>query len=74
MFKVTDATGAQVLINPLQISYIRERNKKSLEIMLAGMDDTAIVAGIRVDTDGRDPSAVMEDWELQLDRWYSTNL
>lgn len=81
MFKVEDAKGSQVLINPLQISYIRERNKKRIEIVLAGLDaegdtqffgtgDNAKAATIVVDTGGRNPRQVMADWEDQLDKWY----
>ena len=73
MFKVSDKNGSQFLINPNQISYIREANKKTLEICLVGMDDSALLSGIRVSTDGRDPRLVLEDWEIQLDRWYATN-
>ena len=81
MFKVEDAKGSQELINPLQISYIRERNKKRIEIVLAGLDaegdtrfigtgDSAKAATIVVDTGSRNPRQVMADWEDQLDKWY----
>ena len=73
MFKVEDKNGSQFLINPYQISYIREVNKKTLEIGLAGMDITVQFSTIRVSTDGRDPRRVLEDWEIQLDRWYAAN-
>lgn len=73
MFKVEDKSGSQVLINPLQISYIREESKRTIEIVLAGPDpDTGMrpaAATIRVATNGRDPRLVMSDWELQLDSW-----
>ena len=74
MFKVEDKNGSLFLINPLQISYIREVNKKTLEISLVGMDATVQFEKIRVSTEGRDPRLVLEDWENQLDRWYATNL
>lgn len=74
MFKVEDKSGSQVLINPLQISYIREESKRTIEIVLAGPDpDTGMrpsAATVRVATNGRDPRLVMSDWELQLDRWF----
>ena len=84
MFKVEDNKGSQVLINPLQISYIRERSKKSIEIVLAGLDskgethffgtgDSAKAATIVVDTGSREPRQVMADWEKQLDRWFAAN-
>lgn len=75
MFKVEDKTGSQVLINPLQISYIREVSKRTIEIVLAGPDPEmgmgSSAATVRVATEGRDPRLVLADWELQLDRWLS---
>lgn len=80
VFKVEDTKGKQVLINPLQISYIRERSKKHIEIVLAGLDPEgdspffgtgprARAATIVVDTGARTPRQVMSDWEVQLDKW-----
>ena len=74
MFKVEDKNGSQFLINPLHISYIREVNKKTIEISLVGLDESVQFSTIRVSTEGRDPRMVLEDWEIQLDRWYATNL
>ncbi len=81
MFKVEDIEGSQVLINPLQISYIREKGKKYVEIVLAGLDpegdyrffgsgDSAKAATIVVDTGNRSPRQVIADWEDQLDKWF----
>ncbi|MXW53555.1 MAG: hypothetical protein F4X44_12030 [Gammaproteobacteria bacterium] len=81
MFKVEDTKGKQVLINPLQISYIRERSKQHIEIVLAGLDaegdtlffgtgDSAKAATIVVDTGDRTPRQVMSNWEVQLDKWF----
>lgn len=78
MFTVEDKTGSQVLINPLQISYIREVSKRTIEIVFAGPDPDMAVRGsaatVRVSTNGRDPRLMMSDWELQLDRWYSNKV
>lgn len=85
MFKVEDTKGSQVLINPLQISYIRESKKNSIEIVLAGMDPRGDVtflgvgeipksAKIVVDTGNRNPRQVMADWENQLDKWFADTM
>lgn len=84
MFKVEDANGSHVLINPLQISYIKEK-KKSIEIVLAGMDPRGDItflgvgeipksAKIVVDAGNRNPRQVMAEWENQLDKWYSDTM